>query len=164
MGRECGSDPLTVVEFAAQEFAEDDGYDVCYCLIDRDSHPIDRFNAAINKSNVINDKLARRQFVTLASYPCIELWFILHFKYIRAPFVASGNKSAGDMAVGELKKLLPGYSKNNRDAIAELIPLTDQAIENAQRAQIDVDKTGELNSSTSVYIMVKRLKEEAEII
>lgn len=89
-GRECGTDPLTVVQFAESEFRRDSGYDLCYCIIDRDRHDPSRFADAIQLGRTINARSRARSFDVIVSYPCIEFWFLLHFVYSRAPFVESG--------------------------------------------------------------------------
>ncbi len=48
-------------------------------------------------------------FEDILSVPCFEYWFILHFCYTCSPFLPSGNKSAADNVVSELKKHLPDY-------------------------------------------------------
>jgi hypothetical protein len=161
LGRECGSDPLTVVEFARERFLSDRGYDLCYCVIDRDNHPVARFNAALQMANALNSRFKNRAFISIVSDPCIEFWFLLHFVFCRAPFVRQGAKSRADCAIAALKVHLPRYSKNDREGLSGLIPLTDQAIENAKLAVVDALATGESNPSTNVHEMISRIIEES---
>lgn len=46
-GEECGSDPLSVVNYAIKKFREDPDYNRVYCVIDRDKHAT--FDAAMDK-------------------------------------------------------------------------------------------------------------------
>lgn len=161
LGRECGSDPLTVVEFAKARFKSDPGYDVCYCLVDRDNHPVARFNASLALAAALNAKYNNRNFHVIVSDPCIEFWFLLHFSYTRSPFVSEGNKSRADRALDELKKHLPDYGKSARDPLIKIIPLTSQAIANSINAAADAEATGDPNPSTSMHIMVERVLRES---
>lgn len=76
LGRECGSDPLTVVEFARERFRQDRGYDLCYCVIDRDDHNATRYQNAVALAAKINSESNQREFREIVSDPCIEYWFL----------------------------------------------------------------------------------------
>lgn len=155
--RECGSDPLSIVQFAKGLMRDDPGIDRCYCVIDRDTHAT--FDAAVQEALDYNQTLAEsgREFVTVRSYPCFEIWFIYHFIMSRAPFDASRGKSAGDLAVSALKRHLPEYSKNAVKVIAQLLERTGEAITNAERAHYEAIQTNQPNPSTEVYILVRKL-------
>lgn len=156
MDRECGSDPLSVVRFAQERFAGDNGIDTCFCVIDRDTHHT--FDAAVELAATIQRKMSRkRKFRLIVSYPCFEFWFILHFGAYRRPFVASGRKSAGDNAVAELKSRLPSYKKTCLSSMKSLIADTSTAIRYADVALRDALKSGELNPSTEVHLLVQYL-------
>lgn len=157
MGRECGSDPLTVVEFARDRFQEDKGYDLCYCVIDRDNHDLNRFNAATALAKAVDGKYKSRYFTAIVSDPCIEFWFILHFVYFRSPFVNEGSKSRADCALTELKKHMPDYSKSNKGQFEKIIPKTETAIINSKKAWQDAENTNESNPSTSMHNMIERI-------
>ena len=161
LGKECGSDPLSVVEFAKKRFSQDVGYDLCYCVIDRDSHAIARFRAANELARSVNARSGRREFLIMVSDPCIEFWFILHFTFWRAPFSSKGNRSKADCVIDKLKEHLPHYNKVDADQMSSLIPLTSIAITNAVKVWEDVESTGEPNPSTQVHVIVTRLQKEA---
>lgn len=163
MGRECGSDPQTVIEFARAKFQEDKGYDVCFCVIDRDNHALNRFNTALSLAKSIDGKSSSREFICIVSNPCIEYWFLLHFTYTRSPFSPSGQKSAADCVIDNLKKYLPNYEKTCRESLESLLPLTSKALDNAEKVMKDVDKTGEPNPSTSMHDLVERLIKESSL-
>ncbi|WP_114953111.1 RloB family protein [Sphingomonadaceae bacterium KCTC 52780] len=161
-GRECGTDPLSVVEFARQKFTSDGDYDFCYCLIDRDSHPVERFTRALEICEDTDKKSGKRSFSAIVSYPCIEVWFLFHFVYRRAPFTSTGNKSPAGAVISELKKFLPRYSKSDRDEIEKLLPRTPEAAKNAKMAASDADDTGEPNPSTSMHLVVLKILGEVK--
>lgn len=162
-GRECGTDPISVVEFARQKFNSDGDYDVCYCLIDRDSLPLQNFARALKICETVNRKSGKREFAAIISYPCVEVWFLFHFVFRRAPFVSVGGKSPADAVIVELKKYLPAYSKADRGEIEKLLPRTSEAIKNADLAASDADNTGEPNPSTSMHLVVSKIVDEAKL-
>ncbi|WP_435306157.1 RloB family protein [Pseudoxanthomonas sp. LjRoot125] len=47
LGEQCGSSPMTVVEFAIEKFRSSRDYDRIFCVFDRDGHP--DYQAAIAK-------------------------------------------------------------------------------------------------------------------
>jgi hypothetical protein len=156
-GEECGSDPQTVVEYARKRFIEDKTYDICFCVMDRDNHPLVRFNTALELATKSNS--LRRSFSAIVSDPCIEYWFLLHFKYCRAPFTNKGQKSRAACALDSLTTELPIYAKNSLAAFEALLERTDEAISNAKRGLLDVDVTSEPNPSTNLHTMVEKFRE-----
>lgn len=159
-GKECGSDPKSVVDYAIKRFRDDVGIDLCYCVIDRDEHDANRFSSALIQSDSENNKHSRRDFLTIISDPCIEFWFLLHYEFCRSPFAKTGAKTSSELVVDRLRKHLPEYDKVSARAISSLLELTDTAIQNAVKAHKDAIDTGEKNPSTSVYIVVDRLLAE----
>lgn len=173
----CAPQPEKIVEYACDkllpeirelEQLKDGGVEV-YCVIDRDEHH--HFDAALER---IATTIARREYATyvkskekrlvfraIASYPCFELWYLLHFGYIRAGITRKGDKSPGDCTVSLLKKIknFEKYEKGEKSHYEKLRPETDKAIGNAERGLKDALATGELNPSTQVHELVLRLRE-----
>ncbi len=163
IGGQCGTDPFSVVQFAADIFNEDKDIDLCACVIDRDTHDSANLSKALNLCSSVNGKSKRRVFQVNISDPCIEYWFILHFEYCRTPFVRAGNKSRGDKAVEKLKSIYPGgYVKSHKNLGEDLFPLTKTARLNASRAMEDAAKTGEKNPSTNLHLLIDVLESEAK--
>lgn len=155
--RECGSDPLSIVRYAKSRMKEDPGIDECYCVIDRDSH--EHFANAIQEADDFQASLGKtRLFVTTKSYPCFEYWFILHYEFTTSPYVAGGNRSAGDNALRRLKKHVRVYEKNNLEVISSFLSLTEVAIKNAERSLVHAKKAGDFNPSTEVHLLVQQLQ------
>ena len=75
-GEECGSAPISVVNYAIDRKKETetssirDKYDEIFCVIDIDEHETDQ---AIQKARDNNLNM-------IISNPCFEYWYILHFK------------------------------------------------------------------------------------
>src|SRR4051812_3924114 len=67
----CGhTDPLGIV---ADAVSRQRGFDKVFCVIDRDTHV--NFPEAIAMAN------AHSKVTIIASYPCFEFWYLLHFGY-----------------------------------------------------------------------------------
>ena len=157
-GSECGSDPLSVVEYGEKRFRKDRSIDDCFCVIDRDAHAIQRYNAAKIKAQALDDREKKRDFVLFVSDPCIEYWFLLHFEYCRIPFMANGKKSRAEAALDRLKIHLPDYAKSMPDLGSVLAPRLDTACNHARRAMQDAKETDEPNPSTDLHDLITKLR------
>jgi hypothetical protein len=164
----CGEGlaPISLVQDAerrvrAEGASEDAGYDAVFCVFDRDTH--DSFEAAKSRiMTLVKDGIFPKDVeADVYSIPSFEYWFLIHFDYHRAPFMSAGGKSAGARVIDELKKI-PGFEEYqktlSRGTIGKLLDLTDDASENARRAEKDSLDTGEVNPSTRVHRLVSYLK------
>ena len=144
-----GTDPESLVNKAIylkrNEKKRQDGYDKVYCVFDRDSHPGFSHASEIATTNGIN--LAR-------SWPCFEYWILLHFSYTRKPYMKTGQKSAADNCIEDLKKEMPHYAKGSRELFKQLLPCLTQAKQRASRALMDAQKTQGNNPSTEFHLLV----------
>jgi hypothetical protein len=156
-GSECDSAPITVFRYAQERFSLDPSFDEVYCVIDRDSHPT--FDAAVSACRTHQSG----RFRPICSYPCFEYWVLLHFRYTRAPIVATGALSPGDVALRMVREEWAEYSKGQKRCFGELNMngKTDTAITNASQARRDAEATGEPNPSTDIDLLLKRLKDLA---
>lgn len=68
--------------------------DRVFCVIDRDTHH--GFDAALQAA-------VQGDVQTIVSHPCYEFWVLLHFRYTRAGFAASGGHSAADHVVQQVR-------------------------------------------------------------
>lgn len=148
-----GSEPRKVVATAKtlekKERRLGESYDVVYCVFDRDQHA--HFDSASQEARDARLKLAR-------SWPCFEYWLVLHFVYHRRPYARSGNKSATQNCVRDLKKRLHGYTKGMADVYEKLEDRLETAKSNAKRALSDAAATGRPNPSTEVHLLVAYLQ------
>ena len=158
-GDECGSDPVSVVRFAAQVAKEDRGFDHVYCVVDKDKHP--NILSAISLAHSTKIK-GTATFDLIMSVPCFEYWLISHFEYYAKPFAASGNLSVGAAFVKELTKHLPNYGKAARDIYAQLKPKLPTALANAARREEECRELADDNPSTKVHVVALRLSKIAE--
>lgn len=156
--RECGTDPKSVITFGMTKFDDDAGIDRCFCIIDRDTHT--NFDEALEHAARYIDKVRHpREFDVIVSYPSFEYWLLMHFSQTTKPFVRSGEKSPGDMAVLELKKYLPDYAKNAAAPMKSLLDKTDVAVVNAASTYKAARTSGAMNPSTRVHIVVSLISD-----
>ncbi len=151
----CGrTDPLGIVEAALKRASD---FDAVFCVIDRDTHQ--NFDEAIALAH------ASGKLSVLTSYPCFEFWLLLHFVYSRAPFMAAGANSAADRVVTELRKHpgMDAYAKGDKTSyFSRLLPQLEEAEKRALRALADAELVGEKNPSTSLHVIVEKLRRLAE--
>ncbi len=155
-GAPSGNSPDSVVDFAIQRMKEraykaarrgDPEYDQVWCVIDRDRHPKQIIDKAL-------DKAAAHEVLVALSVPSVEVWFLLHFAYTTKQF--------GDWkAVGkELNRYLPNgkYSKVQLP-LDEFFERQQDAIQNAAQLRIHCEKTGAKNPSTQVDLLIMQMRE-----
>ena len=154
-GKECGSDPASVVQYALKR-QEQDKFEHIFCVVDRDEHQ--SFDQAIKLVRASAD--AGIPIEIIPSYPSFEFWYILHFQFTRAPIIRTGNTSSGANAVRVLKKHMKphgGYEKSQINMWDHLKTDLPQAIKNSRQARNQAAEVGELNPSTDVDKLVSFL-------
>ncbi|MBW4054464.1 MAG: RloB domain-containing protein [Proteobacteria bacterium] len=155
-GQECGSDPLSVVNYAIRKFREDKDYDRVYCVFDRDKHAT--FDAAIDKLG--QTRLGKDVvFKAITSEPCFEFWLLLHFGYTTRQFCAPGNASNCELVLAELnkKEQIPGYCKGAGNIFALTKERLSDAIRHANQLQQHNLATGTNNPSTNIHELIEYL-------
>lgn len=155
-GQECGSDPLSVVNYAIRKFKEDSDYDRVYCVIDRDKHAT--FDVAIDKLN--QTKLRKGvAFTAIKSVPCFEFWLLLHFGYTTRQFCAPGNASNCELVLAELtiRERIPTYTKGAGNIFALTKARLPEAIRNAKQLQQFHKTSGTNNPSTNIHELIEYL-------
>jgi hypothetical protein len=148
----CGNtDPLGIVTEALRR---EKNFERIYCAIDRDSHHSwDSAHKAASGS---------RKVKVIASYPCFELWLLLHFTYSRAPYVANASHSAGEQLLRDLRKIsdMSDYAKGNVTGLfATLVDRLSAAITHAKRGVQAREAEGEPNPSTEIHLLIQAFEE-----
>lgn len=131
-----GTAPLQVVNYAERLFLKGSteknivkcAFEKVYIVFDRDRHP--SYFDALQKVESINRKYKNdmgRQvdFIAIASVPCFEIWFLLHFEDIYA------FTDRGDILM-RLLRYIPGYSKGSKGLFTKLRDVQNMAIERAE--------------------------------
>ncbi|WP_416173311.1 RloB family protein [Brevundimonas sp.] len=161
-GKECGSDPKSVVKHALDANRIKYPYDYVFCVIDTDSHA----NLQDAKNAVPNPpKRGTKEFSLVISTPCFEYWYILHFGAYDRPFAPKKGDSVCDCCIKELAPLirehcpeLGDYRKSSLSLYASLKSRTSDAIRNATRRSDQCAIDGSHNPSTQVHLLVQRLR------
>jgi hypothetical protein len=138
--------PASLVEEAVKEY-EKGVYQKVWCVYDCDvlfHDKAERFDSVY--------QIALKQGIQFAeSMPCIEVWFILHFKKPRN-FYNNAN-----VVIADLKKHIPQYSKNQdwqaRNLYNSLKEHTEQALTNV--LNLPPINHSVQNTATSIHELVK---------
>lgn len=146
-----GTDPMSVVRYAE---ARMEPYDRVYCVFDRDGHA--NYDEALR--HVKDSKAGRAgKLAAITSWPCFEVWLLLHFRFSTAAFVAMGRRSSCDRAVNELKEHLPKYAKGYASVYADTSHHLATAIAHGKRLEKYCSDCGSDNPATKVHVLVEYL-------
>ncbi|WP_368419201.1 RloB family protein [Rhodovarius sp.] len=158
-GKECGSDPKSIYKYARAAFQQDGDYDTVFCVFDRDEHATFEWACkAISTTKLPNSK----KMICIKSIPCFEYWLILHFNLSTAPINRSKGKSSGELAVAELKRLLPSYEKGAEGVFKLTRQCLPLAIQRSKTVENEAAKNGSENPITLMHILVEHLTKMAE--
>ena len=124
-----------------------DDYDQVWCVFDRDSFPVESFNAALT--------LAAHESIQVAySNEAFELWYLLHFHYFNT------GMSRADYG-GKLTALLGFKYLKNSDLIFDALwSRQAAAIQHAEKllASYPAPRPASDNPSTTVHLLVRELR------
>ncbi len=133
-----GTDPMSVVTFA-ESLAARDRYDRVFCVFDRDEHAT--YNAAVQRVAGLP------RFYAITSWPCFEIWILLHFVYSAAPRNRGG-------AFDEVRKHYPTYTKGCKTVYDDLANQLEPALRHANRLMAENNKSGATNPATKMHELV----------
>ena len=170
-----GKGTLDLLEEAIEEYKNSNKeIKHVWIIYDKDEFPKDSFDntyykcETMKKEKQINEKDLEEaeyenstgvKFHAIYSNECIELWFLLHFKYVN---VAHNRKEYVSMLSEEMKtKGLGEYAKNDAKTCEKLLPYLDTAMDNAERlndTNVETDSPWKRNPSTKVYELMNILK------
>lgn len=156
-----GTQPLQVVEYAEHLFRVGDAekqiqpraFEQVYSVFDRDNH--DTYHNALGKADSMGQRLRNDlnqpiKFKAIASVPCFELWFLLHFEDVLAPIHRAD-------AYLRLDQHLPGYAKGQQGYFERTRPYLDVALGRAAHlAEIHSPYDG-YDPYTDVHLLVTLL-------
>jgi hypothetical protein len=129
-------------------------FDRVFCVIDRDKH--EHFKEALDLARTRPNDLT-----VIASYPCMELWYLLHFSRSRRPFAPAGKKSACDALIVQLKNTNPlfsDYAKSDTEGLFDRLKWRiDDAKRNAASVLAQAVTEGEMNPSTELHKLIEEL-------
>lgn len=123
-GEECGSAPISVVDFAKEKKLKvetstvRDDYEDIFCVVDVDDHPT--LGDAVQKARDNDLRL-------IISNPCFEYWYILHFEKIGSSY------SNRQQLYRKLESFLgQQYDKSGCEFFETVYQLTETAIDNSK--------------------------------
>ena len=171
-GKECGSAPTSVVEYAKQRANREGhhssgGYHDVFCVFDRDTHSdFEQAKSLVQDLNKPNSDLLAKRIKAICSYPCFEVWLLYHFKYTRKQFTAVGDRSSCDNVARELKAVNEAFADFNKALDNKmqkaLFKNLETAIKNSYLAKTGVNRTGIKNPSTQMHCLVEYLLKSGE--
>jgi hypothetical protein len=147
-----GQDPLSIVDHAAK-MARTEDFDRTFCVFDRDGHA--GYDQALRRIAELNSGGGNMTAIT--SWPCFEMWLLLHFEYTARPFERVQNTSACDRVIRSLRRHIPDYDKGRAGLYDELLHRRDTALSNALLLERDNAQTGATNPSTRMHSLVEYL-------
>ncbi len=96
-----GNDPLSIVRYALKRLDQASAdWDHVYCVFDRDGH--ENYDEACQVAQQSAFGIERRLHV-IPSWPCFELWVLLHYEYTTTSFNAVGGKSSCARVIDRIK-------------------------------------------------------------
>ena len=111
-----------------------------------------------NKARLVKKLAAKSKPVFIASNPCFEVWFLLHFRFSTHQF--TGNNEV----LRSLNDYIPGYCKN-MDVSGTLKNTTDHAMANAEKLTKHYKTLGfdwpsaDCNPRTDVPVIINAIRE-----
>jgi hypothetical protein len=149
-----GLDPMSLVEYALDEYTKESDFNHVFCVFDRDKHLT--YNAALDKIRAFH---MRRGSILhpITSIPCFEIWLLLHFTYTTRSFCAACDDSNCELVISELKNYMPDYEKGTKNIFIGDERL-DIAINNAKQLEEFHLTSGTDNPSTKIYLVVEHLR------
>ena len=142
------SDPLSLVQFALAEMRSGD-YDRAFCVFDRDTHA--GFEQA--RQQITQSPEGREgKLQEIASWPCFEVWVLLHFIRTTRAFAAC------EPVIREIEKHYGEYAKGARKVFDALMDKIDVAIANADHLENHNRDTRTDNPATAIHTLIKYLR------
>ena len=130
------------------------GYSDVWIVYDKDDFPADHFN--VMEDLCKNSSSDETTYHAVWSNQCIELWFLLHFRYLqsdlhRSEYFPRLTECLGDSGA---------YRKSREDIFHILLPNLDFAIANAKKLEaVNENRTPALSSpGTKVYVMMEKFR------
>lgn len=157
-GKECGSDPLSVVKYGEYCLNNDNDFDFMSLVFDRDTHQT--YDKALDKISCLKrkNKFRNTSIYAITSNPCFELWFLMHFTLSSKPYAVKGCKSSADCLIDDLRKyeIFENYSKSICSYFDEIIDKIETAIVNSKHLLENSEEKDKhhLNPSTFVHELV----------
>lgn len=157
-----GATPTKIVRRAEERHQEEQGvgnpFDEIFCVFDKEEHADYDKAVLMLEQKSSTQESGTRWRTPIASVPAFEYWLLLHYEYTTRPYQKTGNKSAGEMVVRDLKRHCKSYRKNDKGIFDKFRDKTGKAKENANKSLTAAKNTGTDNPSTTVHLLVDFLQ------
>lgn len=154
-----GSAPISIVDHGIEIARNTPNIDRIACVFDYDNH--ESYERAISKLKNHKPKRCNKSTPTykiITSNPCFEIWLLLHFLYTTKAYHSTGNKSAAEKLMGDLRNEFPSYAKGIAHWFDELKDKLDIAIKNAKKLSNHNNQTNSVNPATNIHELVEHLR------
>lgn len=129
-----------------------------WLVYDKDEFSKDSFDNTFYKCQEMGEYKGAK-YHAIYSNECVELWFLLHFKYIdvphtRAEYIEMLNEQYKANKLGK-------YRKNDEKTCEKLLPYIDTALENAKKLDDTYNQSDspcKRNPTTKIYELIDILK------
>jgi hypothetical protein len=145
------------IKSAKLEAKTENEYTYIFCIFDLDTVKNKSFLDLISKY-----RSKTTEIFPIYSFPCIEVFFCLHFEICTRPFnPIRKNKSIGDSVKEYFQQNFDSeYFETNRESIKKLIPQYKRAIYNSQKLiehQISVDSINPISTVHKLLILLESI-------
>jgi hypothetical protein len=146
-----GNSPTQLLDYAIKaatgKLRGDNTYDHVYCVFDME-HP--------DSEKTLNNIRKNKKLTAIPSYPCFEIWPLLHFQKTSASFRNSSE------VCKKLEKKIPSYNKaTTQDLYPLLKEHTETALTNSDSIRREAKET-DANIPTDIDILVRNLQTESK--
>ena len=140
---------------------KEDELNYIFCIFDLDTVKDRSHLEILSKVNSPFTKI-----IPVYSFPCIEIWFLMHYECVTRPFNPIGKKSIGDVVKSYLiDTYCSEYYEANEDVIKDIASGYNHAIHNSIRLyehQVEVDSINPLTNIHSLVILLKNISDRTQ--
>lgn len=132
-----------------------------FCVFDLDTVKDRSHLELLSRININFTKI-----IPIYSFPCIEIWFLLHFECNTRPFQSKGKKSIGNIVKSHfINTYSPEYLETNEDVIRPLAHAHDNAIHNSIRLysqQVEVKSNNPISNIHALVTLLKNMSDRTQ--
>lgn len=152
----AGTDPSKLLELVLAKYANDNDFDVIFCVFDKDTHKY--YEDTLAKIEALRrNSESPIDIRAITSVPCFEYWLLLHFVDTMKPYLHKPRKSVSEQLIAVLKAEGCHYRKGATDTFEITKEHLNLAIKRSKRIYKQQQKDGFDNPSTRIHELVEYL-------
>ncbi|WP_010112254.1 RloB family protein [Acinetobacter sp. P8-3-8] len=129
-------------------------FNYIFCIFDLDTVKNKEYLEVISRY-----KPKYTRIIPIYSFPCIEIWFILHYEVCTKPFDSTGKKSIGDTAKDYIRNNFePDYNETNKEIIEIFATSYKQAAHNSSKLAQSQQAVESNNPITTIHQLIYLLE------